>query len=72
MLVLISILFLTGCPKKPLPIAPELEPIVTGESHISDEEFQSLPEFMTINFDFDKFNFTEEACKKLQGSTNYP
>ncbi|PIV53277.1 MAG: peptidoglycan-associated lipoprotein [Elusimicrobia bacterium CG_4_10_14_0_8_um_filter_37_32] len=73
-IICIIFVFLWGCVKKPI-IKPEpVPPVVedTGEEPSARFiDWQSIPELKTINFDFDKSDLSQYACKILSGNAQY-
>lgn len=69
--------FFYSCPKrkpKPLPPQPqesEIPTTVVEEPSIRGEEFVSIPELRTVNFQFDRFDLTDEAKKILEENAKY-
>ena len=73
----IMLLFLSGCPKRPV-VKPTEEPTkivpttdVEEPSIREGDEFQSIPELKVIHFDFDRYDLTEKAKEILKENAQY-
>lgn len=76
---LLSLIFLTACPKKPVvvpaPPAPPAPPVVEEEKEeeleIIGKEFTEIPQLKTVYFEFDKYDILPEAEKILTENVKY-
>lgn len=69
--------FIIGCPKKPVKIEetkikPTVEePSTTEEPSVRREDWQQIPELITIYFDFDKYDIREDQRANLQKNAEF-
>ena len=71
-LVLLFVFSFTGCrqPQPDIEIIPE-PPSGPEELDISDKEFESYPDVVTIYFEFDKFDLSDDAREKLGSNADF-